>query len=60
MIKKLLGKLFNSKAEPQPDIYIVAQLNDKLMPIYRGDVYEDPLDEFLKQKWYGDNCRNNR
>jgi len=23
------------------------------MPIDRGDVYEDPLNEFLKQKWYG-------
>lgn len=54
MIKKLLAKIFNSKDGPPPDIYIVAQLNDKLMPIDRGDVYEDPLDEFLKQKWYGE------
>jgi hypothetical protein len=24
------------------------------MPIARGEVYEDPLDEFLKLKWYGE------
>ncbi|MDB4921177.1 hypothetical protein [Mucilaginibacter sp.] len=54
MIKKIWNKLFNKAEEPQPGNYIVAQLNDKLMPIDRGEVYEDPLDEFLKQKWYGE------
>jgi hypothetical protein len=54
MIKKLLGRLFNKKAEPQRDKYIISQLNDKLMPIDRGNVYEDPLNELLKQKLYGE------
>lgn len=54
MIKKIWNKLFNKAVEQQPDNYIVAQLNDKIMPIDRGEVYEDPLDDFLKQKWYGE------
>jgi len=29
-------------------------LNDKIMPMDRGDVYEDPLDEFLKSMNYGE------
>ena len=26
--------------------YIIAQINEKLMPINRGEIYEDPLDKF--------------
>jgi hypothetical protein len=34
--------------------FIIAQLNDKIMPIDRGDFYEDPLDEFLRNNKYGE------
>ena len=33
---------------------ITVTLNDKIQPIDRGDVYEDPLDEWLKSKNYGE------
>ena len=32
----------------------MAQLNDKIMPIDRGAIYGNPIDEFLKQKNYGE------
>ena len=54
MLKNIWNKLFTGPAEPQPDIYIIAQLNDKLEPIGRYEIYEQPLEEFLKQKWYGE------
>lgn len=54
MIKNLLAGIFSKKPAPVQDKYVVAQLNDKIMPIDRGDVYEDPLDEFLKVKYYGE------
>jgi hypothetical protein len=53
MLKKLFNKLFSKKEEPSGN-YIVATLNDKVMPMDRGDIYEDPLDEFLKLKYYGE------
>ena len=54
MLKKLFNKLFSKKEESEiTGNYLVATLNDKLMPIDRGDIYEDPLDEFLKLKYYG-------
>jgi hypothetical protein len=52
MLKKLFKKIFNS--QPEKENYIVAQLNDKVMPIDRGEVYEDPLNGFLKMKYYGE------
>lgn len=54
MIKRLLAGIFSKKPTPVQEKYIVAQLNDKIMPIDRGDVYEDPLDELLKIKYYGE------
>lgn len=53
MIKKIWNKLLSKSADSKQNSYIVAQLNDKIMPIDRGEVYEDPFDEFLKQKGYG-------
>ena len=46
MIKKLLNGLFN-KQKVEESNFIVATLNDKIMPIDRGEIYEDPLDEIL-------------
>lgn len=54
MLKNLLSKLFSKQAQPSKDNYIVAQLNDKIKPIDRGEVYGDPLDGLLKQKFYGE------
>ena len=54
MIKNIWNKLFNKDDVSQSYTYIVAQINDKVMPIDRGEIYEDPLDEFLKQKNYGE------
>jgi len=36
-----------------PPILIVAQINEKLGPLDRGDRYEDPLDIILKEKGIG-------
>ncbi|AMR31392.1 hypothetical protein A0256_08115 [Mucilaginibacter sp. PAMC 26640] len=51
MTKTQLKKYF--KPSRHEDKYIVAQLNDKIMPIDRVEIYGDPLDEFLKMKYYG-------
>ena len=54
MLRDTLKKLFIGKAEPQPDIYITAQLNDKLEPIGIYEMYEHPLEDFLNFKLYGE------
>jgi hypothetical protein len=53
--KKLFGK---AKAEESQNSgnYIVATINDKIMPIDRGDIYEDPLDDFLQENGIGEVC----
>ncbi|MFD0794663.1 hypothetical protein ACFQZX_13635 [Mucilaginibacter litoreus] len=53
MLSNLFQNLFGKKQVIQ-ESYIVVQLNDKIMPIDRGELYEDPLDEFLKVKFYGE------
>jgi hypothetical protein len=52
MILSFFKKLFATRETKSPS-YIIARLNDRIMPIDRGDVYEDPIDEFLKVKYYG-------
>ena len=57
MLKKLLGKMFSSnsnKVRKVDGVFIIAHLNDKIMPMYRGTNYEDPLDEFLQENNYGE------
>ncbi len=56
MLKKFLTTLFKNKGDTEEPLgnFIVAQLNEKVMPIDRGIVYEDPIDEFLKEKKYGE------
>ncbi len=53
MIKKLFGGLFKKAKFEEPN-FIVATLNDKIMPIDRGEIYEDPLDELLKAENIGE------
>lgn len=55
MLKKIFGGLFKSKNEEiEESNFIVATLNDKIMPIDRGDIYEDPLDDFLNNNKWGE------
>lgn len=55
MLKNFFKTLFKKKEKADGSgNFIVAQLNEKIMPIDRGLVYEDPLDEFLKERGYGE------
>lgn len=53
-----LKKLFQSKSgtDKVTPAYITITLNDKIMPVDRGDVYEDPLDEFIQASGIGEVC----
>lgn len=48
----MLGKLFKSKAGKQPG-HVTVNLNDRVQPIHRGEIYEDPLDAFLRAQKLG-------
>ena len=52
-IKKLFG-IKKNEEEESPGNFIVATLNDKVMPIDRGEIYEDPLDEFIQANGIGE------
>ncbi len=45
-----IKKLFGLKVEN----YIVATINDKIMPVDRGVIYREPLDELLKSSGIGE------
>lgn len=52
-----LKKLFKAKSEDNnvpPRTYVVITLNDKIMPLDRCEIYEDPLDEFIQQSGIGE------
>lgn len=52
-IKKLFG--INKNEEPQKEgQYVRIQLNERVMPIDRGDIYEDPIDEIIKSQSIGE------
>ncbi len=51
--KKLFG-VDNTHKDEDSGNFIVATLNDKIMPLDRGEVYEDPLDEFIQAKGIGE------
>jgi hypothetical protein len=53
ILKKLFGSNEEKEQTPQGS-FIVIQLNEKIMPIDRGEIYEDPLDEFLQRNLYGE------
>ncbi len=36
-----------------PEVFVTAQLNAKLQPLHRGDLFEDPLNERLAQAGHG-------
>lgn len=47
------GKLFGKPKSSEP-VFAVAQINDRVMPLERGDMYEDPLHELLQQRGLGE------
>jgi len=49
-----IKKLFGLKKNDDIGNFIVATLNDKVMPLDRGEIYEDPLDELLKANGIGE------
>jgi hypothetical protein len=51
-LKLLVRRIF--KGEQEKGYFLIAQLNDKVGPIDRGFVYEEPLDAFLKLNYYGE------
>ena len=48
----MLGKLFKKK-NPTESAIVVARLNDRVQPVDRGELYEDPLEEILKKHRVG-------
>jgi hypothetical protein len=54
MIKKIWNKLFPRSVSPKQSNYIIAQLNDKIEPVGRYEIYEQALDELLNRKCYGE------
>lgn len=56
----MFGHLFKKNAAPhaEPDLapassYLIAQLNARLQPMHRGELFEDPLDDALQQLGVG-------
>ena len=51
----MFGNLFKKKEQKPVEVqqFIVAQLNAKLQPMHRGEIFEDPLDEELKNHRIG-------
>ncbi|MGX7666717.1 hypothetical protein [Flavobacterium pedocola] len=54
MLKNLFKKIFKREASENSGMFLVATLNDKIMPIDGGNIYEDPLDDYLKINNYGE------
>jgi hypothetical protein len=44
----IFSNIFKSNRSKYKTYFVTAQLNHLLMPLDRGDIYEDPLDEALK------------
>jgi hypothetical protein len=50
----ILSIIFKNKKNKKKTYFVTAQLNHLLMPLDRGDIYEDPLDEALKTSNLGE------
>ncbi|MEO0895052.1 MAG: hypothetical protein AAFY71_01440 [Bacteroidota bacterium] len=53
---KFFRKLFGTpkKEESPSGFFLVASLNEKIMPVDRGVVYEDPLEHYLQENELGE------
>ncbi len=56
MFNWIVKKLFKERRRVPKGAIITVEINDKIKPIDRGDVYEDPMDDFLKAKKLGELC----
>ncbi|MDP4145455.1 MAG: hypothetical protein Q8936_13380 [Bacillota bacterium] len=57
MFNKILKKFLGSNEEEEQisqGSFMVIQLNEKIMPIDRGEIYQDPLGEYLRVNAYGE------
>jgi hypothetical protein len=54
MFNKIFKKLGSNIKNEKLGTFIVIQLNDKIMPIDRGEFYEDPLQQLLSANNYGE------
>jgi hypothetical protein len=50
----IFSKIFKSNKSKDKTYFVTAQLNHLLMPLDRGDIYEEPLDEALKKSNLGE------
>ncbi|SFR89716.1 hypothetical protein SAMN05216570_0411 [Dyella sp. OK004] len=50
----MLGKLLSFAKAPTRSGHVTAQLNARVQPIHRGEIYEDPLDAFLREHKLGE------
>ena len=46
--------IFKKKKKPNKEQYIVANINARLQPMHRGEIFEDPLDEILAKASIGE------
>jgi hypothetical protein len=57
-VKMWIADWFRRKAKtassPETGSHFVAQLKVRMMPMHRGTVFEDPIDEFLRQHRLGE------
>lgn len=53
LFKRLFGKKENAAPIPSGTM-MVASLNDRILPIDRGELYEDPVDEMLQASGLGE------
>lgn len=51
----MFGKLFGKKNKaPENSVYLTARLKARIQPLDRGHYFEDPLDEVLREKRFGE------
>ena len=46
----------NKKKEPEENVLIILHLNARLMPMDRGEIFEDNIDDVLQQNGWGEVC----
>ncbi|MDH5179029.1 MAG: hypothetical protein OEZ39_16670 [Gammaproteobacteria bacterium] len=54
LLAAVLSLLLFGNAQAKETTFIFAHINESIMPIQRGEKYEDPLDDFLRQKGLGE------
>ena len=52
MFKKLFGK----RVPAAPDVLVTIQLNARLQPTHRHELFEDPIEQFMDERKLGEIC----